>query len=42
MTNRVIIELESNDNPVERLLFHHESIKMKPHGILILKNFLEL
>ena len=28
--------------PVEGLQFHPESIKMKPHGIQILKNFLEL
>ncbi len=28
--------------PVEGLQFHSESIKMKPHGVKILKNFLEL
>ncbi|MFX0167638.1 MAG: hypothetical protein ACFFAG_19235 [Promethearchaeota archaeon] len=27
---------------IEGLQFHPESIKMKPHGIQILKNFLEL
>jgi anthranilate/para-aminobenzoate synthase component II len=28
--------------PIEGIQFHPESIKMKPYGIKILKNFLEL
>ena len=30
------------DYPVEVVQFHPESIKMKPNGMKILKNFLEL
>ena len=37
-----IMGVPHKDFPVEGLQFHPESIKMKPHGMKILKNFLEL
>ena len=37
-----IMAIRHKDFPVEGIQFHPESIKMKPYGIQILKNFLEL
>ena len=37
-----IMGVRHKEYPVEGLQFHPESIKMKPHGMKILKNFLEL
>ncbi|MFX1394080.1 MAG: anthranilate synthase component II [Promethearchaeota archaeon] len=37
-----IMGVRHKDYPVEGLQFHPESIKMKPYGMKILKNFLEL
>ncbi|MFX1495751.1 MAG: anthranilate synthase component II [Promethearchaeota archaeon] len=37
-----IMGVRHKEFPVEGLQFHPESIKMKPHGIQILKNFLRL
>lgn len=37
-----IMGVRHKQYPVEGLQFHPESIKMKPHGMQILKNFLEL
>jgi len=37
-----IMAVRHKEFPVEGVQFHPESIKMKPHGMLILKNFLEL
>ena len=36
------MEVRHKDFHVERLQFHPESIKMKPHGMSILKNFFNL
>ena len=38
----IIMAIRHKEFPVEGVQFHPESIKMKPHGIKILKNFLEL
>ena len=37
-----IMGVRHKEYPVEGLQFHPEAIKMKPHGMQILKNFLEL
>ncbi len=37
-----IMGVRHKEYPIEGLQFHPESIKMKPYGIKILKNFLEL
>ena len=37
-----IMAVRHKEYPVEGVQFHPESIKMKPHGIQILKNFLQL
>ena len=37
-----IMAVRHKDYPVEGVQFHPESIRMKPYGIQILKNFLEL
>ena len=37
-----IMAVRHEKYPVEGVQFHPESIKMKPHGMVILKNFLEL
>jgi anthranilate synthase/aminodeoxychorismate synthase-like glutamine amidotransferase len=37
-----IMAVRHKEYPVEGLQFHPESIKMKPHGINILKNFLDI
>jgi len=37
-----IMAVRHKQYPVEGVQFHPESIKMKPHGMQILKNFLEL
>jgi len=37
-----IMAVRHKEFPVEGVQFHPESIKMKPHGMQILKNFLEL
>ena len=37
-----IMGLRHKDYPIEGVQFHPEAIKMKPHGIEILKNFLDL
>ena len=37
-----IMGVRHKEYPVEGLQFHPESIKMKPHGMKILKNFLDL
>ena len=37
-----IMAVRHEEYPVEGVQFHPESIKMKPHGMQILKNFLEL
>ncbi|HEC39503.1 hypothetical protein LCGC14_1087030 [marine sediment metagenome] len=37
-----IMAVRHKQYPVEGVQFHPESIRMKPHGIKILKNFLEL
>ena len=37
-----IMAVRHKEHPVEGVQFHPESIKMKPHGMQILKNFLEL
>ncbi|TFF87243.1 MAG: aminodeoxychorismate/anthranilate synthase component II, partial [Promethearchaeota archaeon] len=37
-----IMGIRHNKLPIEGVQFHPESIKMKPHGIKILKNFLAL
>jgi len=38
----VIMAVRHKQYPIEGLQFHPESIKMKPNGIEILKNFLNL
>ena len=37
-----IMGVRHKEYPVEGLQFHPESIRMKPHGMKILKNFLNL
>lgn len=37
-----IMAVRHKEFPIEGVQFHPESIKMKPHGMQILKNFLEL
>ena len=37
-----IMAVRHKEYPVEGVQFHPESIKMKPHGMTLLKNFLEL
>lgn len=37
-----IMAIRHKEFPVEGVQFHPESIRMKPHGMIILKNFLEL
>ena len=37
-----IMGVHHKEFQIEGLQFHPESIKMKPHGIQILKNFLEI
>ena len=37
-----IMAVRHKDYPIEGVQFHPESIRMKPHGMQILKNFLEL
>ena len=37
-----IMAVRHKQFPVEGVQFHPESIRMKPHGMKILKNFLEL
>ena len=37
-----IMGIRHKEYPLEGLQFHPESIKMKPYGMQILKNFLEL
>ena len=37
-----IMAVRHKDYPVKGVQFHPESIRMKPHGMQILKNFLDL